>query len=184
MVLLKDEDQAGVQRVAPEAFAVDGHAVRKRLIDFQPHNDLLLRRGLLQCPARNLGVHQEAVGTCLAQAAVAQLAVPGQNAAVIAVQSGSGYMSTILRRDGLIYNVDYDKVSLELVANSEREFPKDWIAPNRFDVTDDFVNYARPLIGEDWVSVPVINGVQRFAKFEEIFADQKLAKYIPQAYKK
>ncbi len=107
----------------------------------------------------------------------------GQNAVVIALQHGSGYMSTILRRPGLIYNVDYDKVPLDVVANSEREFPKHWIAPNKMDVTDEFINYARPLIGEDWVSVPVINGVQRFARFEHIFAGQKLPKYNLQAGK-
>ena len=106
----------------------------------------------------------------------------GQNAVSIAVEHGSGFMSTLLRRAGLIYNVDYDKVPLELVANSEREFPKDWIAENRFDVTDDFVRYARPLIGEDWVSVPIINGKQRFTQFEKIFADQKLPVYVPEAY--
>ena len=108
----------------------------------------------------------------------------GQNAVVIAAEHGSGYMSTILRQPGIIYNVKYDKVQLELVANSEREFPENWIAENRIDVTDDFVRYARPLIGEDWVTVPIVNGSQRFARFERIFAEQKLAKYIPQTYHK
>ncbi len=107
----------------------------------------------------------------------------GQNAVVIAIESGSGYMSTLKRRPGIIYNVDYDKVPLELVANSEREFPKEWIAPNRIDVTDDFVRYARPLIGEDWVSVPIINGRQRFTRFKKIFAEKKLPQYVPQAYR-
>ena len=107
----------------------------------------------------------------------------GQNAVFIAINFGSGYMSTILRRPGLIYNVNYDKVPLEQVANSEREFPKEWITPNRIDVTDDFVSYARPLIGEDWISVPIVNGIQRFAQFEKVFAEQKLSQYIPQAYR-
>ena len=108
----------------------------------------------------------------------------GQNAVVIALEHGSGFMSTILRRPGLIYNVDYDKVPLDMVANSEREFPKSWITPNKIDVTDDFVKYARPLIGEDWVSVPVINGIQRFSRFEQIFAGKALPDYIPQAIRK
>jgi ATP-dependent phosphofructokinase / diphosphate-dependent phosphofructokinase len=107
----------------------------------------------------------------------------GQNAVVIAVEHGSGYMSTILRRPGVIYSVDYDKVPLEQVANSERHFPKHWIAPNRIDVTDEFVRYARPLIGEDWVSVPIIGGIQRFARFEKIFAERKLPEYVPQAHR-
>jgi len=108
----------------------------------------------------------------------------GQNAVTIAVENGSGFMSTLLRRPGIIYNVDYDKVPLEKVANSEREFPKEWISKNRIDVTDEFIKYARPLIGEDWVSVPLINGLQRFARFKKIFVDKKLPAYTPQAFKK
>jgi 6-phosphofructokinase 1 len=106
----------------------------------------------------------------------------GQNAVSIAINHGSGFMSTLLRREGLVYNVDYEKVPLELVANSEREFPKEWIAKNRYDVTDEYIRYARPLIGEDWVSVPMINGIQRFTRFEKIFADKKLPAYVPEAY--
>ncbi|HPN38851.1 MAG TPA: hypothetical protein PL041_10630, partial [Melioribacteraceae bacterium] len=74
------------------------------------------------------------------------------------------------------------KVPLEKVALSERTFPEKWISANRYDVTDEFLNYVRPLIGEDWVTVPVINGMQRFAKFKKVFADKKLADYIPEAY--
>jgi 6-phosphofructokinase 1 len=107
----------------------------------------------------------------------------GQQAVLIAVQDGSGYMSTLLRQPGPVYAVRYDKVLLELVANSERSFPKEWISPNRIDVTDDFVRYARPLIGEEWPSIPLVDGRQRFARLEKIFAPRKLPAYVPQAYR-
>ncbi|MBN1813599.1 MAG: diphosphate--fructose-6-phosphate 1-phosphotransferase [Anaerolineae bacterium] len=111
----------------------------------------------------------------------------GQEAAFIAAEEGAdhvgGYMSTILREPGHIYRVRYDKVELNLVANSERSFPEDWIAPSRTDVTDDFVRYAHPLIGEDWPSVPLVGSLQRFTRFEPIFAEQKLVEYVPQAYR-
>jgi 6-phosphofructokinase 1 len=105
----------------------------------------------------------------------------GQKAAQIAVEDGSGYMSTILREPGPIYNVRYDKVSLASVANSERTFPEAWIAEDRLDVTDDFCRYARPLIGDGWPAIPLVNGRQRFARLEPIFAGQKLPEYVPQA---
>jgi len=108
----------------------------------------------------------------------------GQKAALIAIEDGNGFMSTILRKPGLIYNVEYDKVGLEKVANSERSFPDKWLTKNRIDVTDDFVKYARPLIGEDWVSIPLIDGRMRFAKFKQIFADKKCPEYIPQTFRK
>jgi 6-phosphofructokinase len=104
----------------------------------------------------------------------------GQEAALIASRGESGYMSTILRNAGPIYSVRYDKVPLEVVANSERFFPESWISPNRFDVTDDFINYARPLIGENWPAIPLVNGIQRYARIEPIFVPQILPSYIPQ----
>jgi 6-phosphofructokinase 1 len=98
----------------------------------------------------------------------------GQSAVAIAVEHGSGFMSTIMRRPGPVYAVDYGRVPLEVVANSERRFPREWIAPSGTDVTDEFVRYARPLIGEDWVSVPLMGGIQRFARLRPVFADRKL----------
>jgi 6-phosphofructokinase 1 len=105
----------------------------------------------------------------------------GQKAAQIAVEEGSGYMATILREPGPIYNVRYDKVPLELVANSERSFPGAWIAENRLDVTSGFVRYARPLIGDSWPAIPLVNGRQRFARLAPVFAERKLTAYVPQA---
>ncbi|MEE4195370.1 MAG: diphosphate--fructose-6-phosphate 1-phosphotransferase [Anaerolineae bacterium] len=104
----------------------------------------------------------------------------GKKAVEIALKDGNGYMSTILREPGDIYTVRYDKVPLELVANSEREFPKEWLAENGIDVTDDFVQYAMPLIGKDNPNVPMVNGLQRFARIKKIFAPQKLPAYVPQ----
>lgn len=104
----------------------------------------------------------------------------GQKAVEIAVRDGNGFMSTILRKPGPIYNVLYDKVPLKLVANSERSFPEQWITKDRIDVTDDFISYAKPLIGEDWVSIPMVGGLMRFAKLKPVFAEKKLPAYIPQ----
>ena len=108
----------------------------------------------------------------------------GQKAALVAATDGGGWMSTILREPGAIYSVRYDKVPLEAVANSERTFPEAWLTKNRIDVTDDFVRYARPLIGDDWVSVPLVNGIQRFARLAPNFAPKKCKPYVPQAYRK
>ena len=105
----------------------------------------------------------------------------GQKAVDIAMNEGNGWMATILREPGFIYHVRYDKVPLEKVALSERTFPEKWISPDRTDVTDEFLAYVRPLIGEDWVSVPMVNGRQRFARLEKKFASQKLPGYTPEA---
>ncbi len=107
----------------------------------------------------------------------------GRKAVDIAVKGENGFMATTLRQPGPIYHVRYDQVPLEAVANSERKFPAHWIAANKVDVTDDFIRYAQPLIGSEWPAIPVVNGLQRFAQIDPIFADQKLPAYIPQNYR-
>jgi 6-phosphofructokinase 1 len=130
----------------------------------------------------------------------------GQKAAQIAAEEGSGYMATLLREPGPMYSIRYDKVMLELVANSERSFPKAWIASqlhppalsssqvtstrvsqqmqaSRLDVTDEFVRYAQPLIGDSWPTIPLVGGRQRLARLEPVFAEQKLSPYEPQAWR-
>ncbi len=105
----------------------------------------------------------------------------GAKAAELAARGESGYMATILREPGLAYNVRYDRVPLAEVAMSERKFPSSWIAPSGYDVTDEFIRYARPLIGDDMVSLPMAGGRQRLTRLEPIFAEPQLPKYVPQA---
>ena len=108
----------------------------------------------------------------------------GVKAAQLAAAGESGFMSTILRSSNDPYAVTYDKAPLAEVANSERTFPQTWIAGNGMDVTDDFVRYAKPLIGSEMVRLPMIDGRQNLARFEAIYADKKLDAYVPQADRK
>jgi len=108
----------------------------------------------------------------------------GRMAALLAARGEGGFMATILREPGPIYTARYDKVPLMEVANSERAFPKQWITESGCDVTDEFLRYATPLIGEDMVSLPLIGGRQRLTRFQPIYAEQKLPSYLPQAERK
>jgi hypothetical protein len=72
----------------------------------------------------------------------------GAHAGELALEGKSGLMSTILRKPGDAYEVEYGEVALDVVANAERTFPAQWIAESRADVTDGFVKWAMPLIGD------------------------------------
>ena len=37
-------------------------------------------------------------------------------------------------------------------------------------MTDDFLAYARPPIGDDWVSVPLVDDLARFSRITKSFA--------------
>ncbi|MCL5674433.1 MAG: diphosphate--fructose-6-phosphate 1-phosphotransferase [Candidatus Omnitrophica bacterium] len=94
----------------------------------------------------------------------------GKNAANLALNGESGFMSTILRKPGRTYNVIYDKIPLTVVANSERKFPEEWVTSDRIDVTDDFVKWAMPLIG---------GNIPEFADFRESYAKKGCGEYTP-----
>jgi 6-phosphofructokinase 1 len=115
----------------------------------------------------------------------------GQMAALLAASRQGGFMSTILRHrdpqtnEPLIpYGVRYDRVPLVQVANSERQFPSSWIAASGTDVTDEFMKYAMPLVGEDMLTLPMVGGRQRMTRLAPIFAEKRLPPYVPQADRK
>ncbi len=98
----------------------------------------------------------------------------GKNAAKLAMQGKSGYMSTILRKSGRTYKVIYDKIPLNIVANSERHFPEEWITQDKIDVTDKFIKWAMPLIGEN---------IPQFAKFKESYTKKNCGEYVPMEFR-
>ena len=108
----------------------------------------------------------------------------GRHAVRIAVEDGTGYMATIERVADAPYAVAYGKAPLEEMANSERRFPAEWIAASRIDVTDDFVAYARPLIGEAAARIPIENGLPRFARLADAAVETRCPSYVPQAHRK
>ena len=92
--------------------------------------------------------------------------------------------SDLHRSPGPGYSVTYGKVPLEQVANSERTFPAGWIISDGRDVSDEFLRYATPLIGEDMVSLPLIGGRQRLARLQPNFVEKKLPEYQLEALRK
>ncbi len=125
------------------------------------------------------GVIQRSVSINASTVDIAEAREVGKEAVSIAVREGTGWMATILRKPGSSYRVFYDKVPLEKVANSSRFLPASWITKDGLDVTDDFVRYAAPLIGNEDPAVPRENGLQRFARFDIRFVDKKLPAYTP-----
>ena len=107
----------------------------------------------------------------------------GEKAVEIAMEEGTGWMATILRKSDASYKAVYSKVPLDIIANSERFIPNEWITKDGLDVTDDFINYAMPLIGDGWPDIMLENGLQRFARLDMKFIDKKLPDYVPQRFR-
>jgi 6-phosphofructokinase 1 len=58
--------------------------------------------------------------------------------------------SIAIRRPVLNYSVDYELVPIEKVAGKTRHMPDNFINADANGVTEDFLNYCRPLLGSDF----------------------------------
>jgi 6-phosphofructokinase 1 len=125
------------------------------------------------------GVIQRSVSAHASTVDIEEAYEVGRHAVRLACTEGTGWMATIVRRPGPRYAAGYDRIDLETVANSARFLPKSWIAADGVDVTDDFVRYAAPLIGEASPPVPLEKGLQRFARLDIRFVETKLPAYRP-----
>jgi 6-phosphofructokinase 1 len=130
------------------------------------------------------GVIQRSVSALASKVDIAEAHEVAAEAVRIAVRDGTGWMATILRSTGAAYQVYYDKVKLEIVANSSRFMPPAWIAKDGLDVTDNFIRYAAPLIGDGNPPTQMEGGLQRFARLDIRFVDKKCRAYLPQRFRK
>lgn len=65
------------------------------------------------------------------------------------------------------YKINYKTVDLSLAANAVKVFPQKWIINNETYVSDEFINYALPLIQGD-AKAPLENGLPRYAKLKKV----------------
>jgi 6-phosphofructokinase 1 len=141
-------------------------------IDRKDGKTRLIVRGNARC--EKPGTRQRREAAYVSEVDLSEAYNVGRYAANIALSGESGYMATIVRIPGISYKVRYEKVLLKEVANSEREFPREWITKDRMDVTEDFIKWAIPLIG---------GKLHQFSTFSDIFAEKKCSAYIPVAFR-
>ena len=163
-------------------FSASGSTVGKLLINFlngqDSKDDQGRAKSRLMVPgiarSENPGTRQRRENAYVSEVDREEAYQVGAYSARLALDGQDGYMSTIIRNPGDDYSVRYDKVPLEVVANSEREFPEEWIAASKSDVTDGFVRWAMPLIG---------GPLPEFTRFKEIHVPQKCGEYVPVEYR-
>ncbi|MBE5756224.1 MAG: 6-phosphofructokinase [Clostridiales bacterium] len=92
----------------------------------------------------------------------------GRIAVKAAVNGETDKMVCYERKPGKKYEIEYKLLPLELAANTEKTVPLEWIIDDGRNVSDEFIDYALPLIqGES--KAPLENGLPRFAKLKKIF---------------
>jgi len=93
----------------------------------------------------------------------------GQMAVRYAAEGKSDYMVAFERAPGKDYKCEIKLINLTDVANTEKKIPREWINEAGNGLTQDFIDYALPLIqGESKLTLE--DGLPRFAKLKKISA--------------
>ncbi|MDF1567216.1 MAG: 6-phosphofructokinase, partial [Spirochaetaceae bacterium] len=92
----------------------------------------------------------------------------GRRAVAAALEGVTDKMVTLVRESDSPYRCTYGLADLSAVANGEKFFPKDWIGPDGFSVTEDFIRYARPLIQGE-TKPPMQDGLPRYVRMAKNF---------------
>lgn len=94
------------------------------------------------------GTAQRVAAHCASEVDRQEAFETGRAAVRLAVAGRSGVMVTLVRESDEPYRCTTGVAPLHAVANAERRMPDEFIAPAGNDVTEAFLRYARPLIGE------------------------------------
>ncbi len=93
----------------------------------------------------------------------------GKTAVELAVSGVTDKMVAFERKEGPEYQLEMKPVPLDIVANTEKKVPTQWIKPDHTGLTDDFIAYALPLIQGE-TQLPYENGLPRFARLKKVLA--------------
>lgn len=86
--------------------------------------------------------------------------------ATAAIMGHTDKMIAVKRVPGQIYKLEYGVVSLSRIKNSEKRVPLEWIKKDHTGLTDDFIEYAEPLIQGE-MKTPFENGLPKYFQFKK-----------------
>lgn len=93
----------------------------------------------------------------------------GQTAVKAAAEGKTDLMVAFEREPGKEYKCGIKLINLTEVANREKKIPDAWITADGVGLTQDYIDYALPLIQGD-TTLPFEDGMPRFAKLKKVLA--------------
>lgn len=86
----------------------------------------------------------------------------GIYAVQVAIAGETGKMITFIRNKSVPYELSYGTADVNIICNMEKPVPAEWIIGDGSDISNDFIDYARPLT-QGYVELPTKNGIPLFA---------------------
>lgn len=109
-----------------------------------------------------LNVSQRCSSACLSKTDLEESISGGAFGVNAALNGETGKMIAFSRTASAPYNMECTTADVNIICNMEKGVPLEWITKDGSDVSDEFVNYAAPLIQGN-VEVPMKNGLPNFA---------------------
>ena len=161
---LKDENgeywHAEHGLVATDAF---GHPTLGGVSEFL--KDLIEKHLKVKTRTIKLDICQQAAMHFASQRDVNDAIAVGRDAVKTAILGLSGVMVTLLEEEG-----ETGWAELDEVANVERQVPTEWLNSEGTFVTDEFVDYVRPLIRGE-VKVQIEDGLPSYVRLKKSFIE-------------
>ncbi|MBN1891539.1 MAG: 6-phosphofructokinase [Clostridiales bacterium] len=132
-------------------------------------SDILKKETGAKVRGIELSLMQRCASHCASQTDIDEAYLAGQTAVLKALDGLTDYMVGFDRVPGKEYKCEIDLIPLDEVANTEKKVPRDWITPAGNFVTEDFVDYALPLIQNE-TKQQIVDGLPRFAKLKKVQA--------------
>ena len=97
--------------------------------------------------AEKPGTIQRSMASCVSSTDAAEAEMAGRAAVRYALEGATDRMVTLVRGDGDAYSCTTGLAPLAEVAGRVRTMPPSYLDPGNHSVTDEFLRYARPLVG-------------------------------------
>ncbi len=119
----------------------------------------------VKCKAIELNILQRCAAHIASETDVNEAFEVGRQAVIKAVAGETDEMVSIKRKKGAKYEVLFDAEPLEKAANAEKKIPLSWIKQSGTGLTEEFIDYALPLIsGENERRIK--DGLPSYAKLK------------------
>lgn len=128
--------------------------------------DLLAEELGIKVRGIELSLLQRSAAHCASGVDIQEAVMAGRAGVQAAIQGASDIMIGYSRLPGPDYGCGIVHLPLESVANKEKTVPLDWINAQGNGVTQDFIDYALPLIGGEPAQIHQ-NGLPRFARLKK-----------------
>ena len=106
---------------------------------------------------------------CGSQTDIDEAMAVGRAAVEAATSGQTGYMVAIKRVSNDPYKAETELIPLEKCANYEKKVPTEWINAEGNGVTQEFIDYALPLIQGE-TKMQKENSLPRFARLKKVLA--------------